>query len=74
MPDGFAIIVGGLTQNKVRSTRNAIPYLEGVPILRELVTLTANQSRDSSRFVFLRPVILEEDKLRGLKQLFKRSF
>ena len=73
MPDSFAIIVGGLTQNNVRSTRNAIPYVEGVPILRELGTVTANQSRDSSRFVFLRPVILEEDKLRGLKQLFKRS-
>ena len=73
VPDGYTIIVGGLTQKNVSSTLNAIPYLERVPILRELTSLAANNSRDSSLFVFLRPVILEEDKFRDLKQLSKRS-
>ncbi len=73
VPDGYTIIVGGLTQKNVSSTLNAIPYLERVPILRELTSLAANNSRDSSLFVFLRPVILEEDKFRDLKQLSKHS-
>ncbi len=73
VPDGYTIIVGGLTQKNVSSTLNGIPYLERIPIIRELTSLAANNTRDSSLFVFLRPVILEEDKFRDLKQLSKRS-
>jgi general secretion pathway protein D len=73
VPDGYTIIVGGLTQKNVSSTLNGIPYLERIPIIRALTSLASNNTRDSSLFVFLRPVILEEDQFRDLKQLSKRS-
>ncbi len=73
VPDGYTIIVGGLTQKNVSSTLNGIPYLERIPVIRALTSLAANNTRDSSLFVFLRPVILEEDKFRDLKHLSKRS-
>ena len=73
VPDGYTIIVGGLTQKNVSSTLNGIPYLERIPVIRLLTSLATNSTRDSSLFVFLRPVILEEDRFRDLKQLSKRS-
>ncbi|MEQ1831127.1 MAG: hypothetical protein ABL921_34595, partial [Pirellula sp.] len=73
VPDGYTIIVGGLTQKNASSTLNGIPIIERIPILRVLTSLATNSNRDSSLFVFLRPVILEEDKFRDLKHLSKRS-
>jgi type II secretory pathway component GspD/PulD (secretin) len=73
VPDGYTIIVGGLTQKNVSTSFNGIPYLERIPIVRELSSLTANTSRDNSLFVFLRPIILEEDRFRDLKFLSKRA-
>lgn len=73
VPDGYTIIVGGLTQKNVSSSLNGIPYLERIPIIRDITSLTTNSNRDNSLFVFLRPIILEEDKFRDLKFLSKRS-
>jgi general secretion pathway protein D len=73
VPDGYTIIVGGLTQKNISSSLNGIPYLERIPLIRELSSLTTKNGRDNSLFVFLRPVILEEDKFRDLKFLSKRA-
>ena len=62
-----------ITQKNVSSSLNGIPYLERIPLLRELSSLTTNSGRDNSLFVFLRPIILEEDKFRDLKFLSKRA-
>ncbi|MFO0448638.1 MAG: secretin N-terminal domain-containing protein [Pseudomonadota bacterium] len=73
VPDGYTIIVGGLTQKNLSNSINGIPYLEKIPILRELSSLSSSSLRDNSLFVFLRPVILEEDKFRDLRQLSRHS-
>ena len=73
VPDGYTIIVGGLTQKNVSSTFNGIPYLERIPIIRQLSSLSIDNTRDNSLFIFLRPVILEEDRFRDLKQLSRHS-
>jgi type II secretory pathway component GspD/PulD (secretin) len=73
VPDGYTIIVGGLTQKNVSQTLNGIPYLEKIPVIRELSSLTTDNRRDNSLFVFLRPIILEEDKFRDLRDLSRRA-
>ncbi len=73
VPDGYTIIVGGLTQKNISSSLNGIPYLERIPLIRELSSLTTRSGRDNSLFVFLRPIILEEDKFRDLKFLSRRA-
>ncbi|MFN8741016.1 MAG: secretin N-terminal domain-containing protein [Pirellula sp.] len=73
VPDGYTIIVGGLTQKSATNSLNGIPFLERIPIIRELSSLSSTSSRDNSLFVFLRPIILEEDKFRDLRDLSRRS-
>ncbi|MCU0718144.1 MAG: hypothetical protein MUC83_00455 [Pirellula sp.] len=73
VPDGYTIIVGGLTQKSATSSLNGIPFLENIPIIRELSSLSTSNARDNSLFVFLRPIILEEDKFRDLRDLSRRS-
>jgi general secretion pathway protein D len=73
VPDGYTIIVGGLTQKSSTNSLSGIPYLEKIPIIRELSSLSSSNSRDNSLFVFLRPIILEEDKFRDLRYLSRRS-
>jgi len=73
VPDGYTIIVGGLTQKNVTSALSGIPILENIPIVRDLTSLTSKSNRDNSLFVFLRPIILEEDQFRDLRTLSKHA-
>jgi len=73
IPDGHTIIVGGLTRSNHAVTVDSIPYIEQIPLLRHLLSKTSNQSSGSSLFVFLRPVILRDDKFRELKYLSERD-
>ncbi len=73
VPDGYTIVVGGLTQKNLSTTVNGIPYLERIPVLKQLSSMTTNSNRDNTLFVFLRPIILEEDRFRDLKFLTKRA-
>lgn len=72
VPDGYTIIVGGLTQKNVVNDYKGIPYLERIPVIRELTGLTASSHKDNALFIFLRPVILEDDKFRDLRDLSRR--
>lgn len=73
VPDGYTIIVGGLTQKNVVNDYKGIPYLEKIPVIRQLTGLTANRMKDNALFVFLRPIILEDDKFRDLRNVSRRS-
>ena len=73
IPDGHTIIVGGLTRSNNAVTIDSIPYIENIPLLRHLLSKTDSQSSGSSLFVFLRPVILRDDKFRDLKYLSERD-
>ena len=69
IPDGHTVIVGGLNQQSVRRTNEGVPFLEKIPLIRLLGGNETDMSSSSSLFVFLRPVILRDDKFRKLRAL-----
>ncbi|MEM8736892.1 MAG: secretin N-terminal domain-containing protein [Planctomycetota bacterium] len=71
IPDGFTIIVGGLTRRDESEIISKVPILGDVPLLGELFKQTSRDSNKSTLFVFLRPTILADDDfadLRGLSE------
>lgn len=73
VPDGYTLIVGGLTNKNNSVTRNGVPFLENIPILRDLTSLQTSSNDQTTLFVFLRPTILKDDKFRDLKYLSDRD-
>lgn len=69
VPDGYTVIVGGLTSKNDNVEYRGLPWLEKVPVIRELTGHTTNNWAETSLFVFLRPVILRDDKFKDLKYL-----
>ncbi|WP_436717713.1 secretin N-terminal domain-containing protein [Roseiconus lacunae] len=69
VPDGYTIIVGGLTSKNQSYEIDTIPWLERIPVVRDLASLQQNSSNQTSLFVFLKPVILREDKFKDLRYL-----
>lgn len=69
IPDGFTVIVGGLTSKNMAYQIRGIPILEKIPILRELSSIQTDDNQSTSLFVFLKPVILREDRFKDLKYL-----
>ena len=73
IPDGHTIIVGGLNRQNTSWDRNGIPVLERIPILRELTGVENDSKSRTTLFVFLRPVILRDDKFRDLQYLSDKA-
>ena len=72
VPDGHTVIVGGLRRTSSTKTIRSVPLLGEIPILKHLFS---NESLDDSEltlFVFIRPVILRDDKFADLKYLSER--
>lgn len=72
VPDGHTVIVGGLRRTSNTKTIRAVPLLGEIPILKHLFS---NESLDDSEltlFVFIRPVILRDDKFADLKYVSER--
>jgi general secretion pathway protein D len=67
IPDGYTVIVGGLTRRNESQSREGIPFLEKIPIVRFFASVQTATKSQSTLFVFLRPVILQDDKFRDLK-------
>jgi type II secretory pathway component GspD/PulD (secretin) len=67
IPDGYTIVVGGLTTSDSTKGKSYIPFLGELPILEYLFSSRKNTSSDSTLFVFIRPTILRDDKFRDLK-------
>ena len=63
VPDGYTVIVGGLTSKNESHEIDTIPWLELIPIVRDLSSLQTDNWQQTSLFVFLKPVILREDKV-----------
>jgi general secretion pathway protein D len=69
IPNGNTIVVGGLTRENYSEVVDRVPLLGSIPGLEYLFS---NRSRDTSRgtlFVFIRAVILRDDKFENLKVL-----
>jgi general secretion pathway protein D len=69
IPDGSTIIVGGLNRKNFSKTVDAVPLLGEVPILGYLFGNRANTDSTTTLFVFIRPIILRDDKFADLKFL-----
>jgi len=73
VPDGYAVIVGGLTRKDFSRQISKIPLLGDVPILKFLFSSFKDTDTKSRLYVFIRPVILRDDKFEDLKFLSERD-
>ncbi|MFN3166635.1 MAG: secretin N-terminal domain-containing protein [Phycisphaeraceae bacterium] len=69
IPDGHTIVVGGLTREIDSETIQRIPLLGQIPIVEYAFSQRNTTKRQITVFVFLRPVILRDDKFADLKLL-----
>ena len=73
VPDGYTVVVGGLTRKNYSVTRDTVPFIDNIPLVRELVATQTKAQSQTTLFVFLKPVILRDDKFRDLKFLSDRD-
>jgi general secretion pathway protein D len=73
MPNGSAVIVGGLKRKDVTQKSSKVPWLGDIPGLGRLFGLNSDTNKESTLFVFIRPVILRDDKFEDLKYLSDRD-
>lgn len=73
IPDGHTVIVGGLNRGNRSYDYTGLPLIEKVPLLRAATGLTTTGRSCTSMFIFIRPIILREDKFRDLKFLSGRD-
>jgi general secretion pathway protein D len=73
IPDGSTIIIGGLDASNFSETTNTIPILGEIPVIKWFFGTTNKNRDDSTLFVFIRPVILRDDRFQDLKYLSERD-
>ena len=69
IPDGHTIVVGGINRLDTSNTITAIPFLGEIPIIEHLFRSEDSSHREQTLFVFIRPVILRDDRFGDLKYL-----
>jgi general secretion pathway protein D len=69
IPDGQTVIVGGLKRSDEGDSFTGVPWLEKVPVLRELTSLRTQERGTTSFFLFIRPQILRDSEFRDLEFL-----
>jgi general secretion pathway protein D len=69
IPDGYTVIVGGLNRHELEAGRTGLPFLDKIPILKYLASTENDNKKNTSLFVFLKPIILRDDKFKDLKYL-----
>jgi type II secretory pathway component GspD/PulD (secretin) len=61
--------VGGLSRERMADDYDGIPFLERLPLLNRLSSLETKTSERSHLFVFIKPIILRDDKFEDLRFL-----
>ena len=69
IPDGKTVVVGGLKRSSEGDSFTGVPWLEKIPVVRELTSLRSEELSTTSFFVFLRPRILRDSQFRDLRFL-----
>jgi type II secretory pathway component GspD/PulD (secretin) len=69
IPDGKTVIVGGLKRTNDGESFTGVPWLEKIPVIRELSSLRTAEQSTTSFFLFIRPTILRDSQFRDLKFL-----
>ncbi len=73
IPDGSTVVVGGLNRRNFSQTKDAVPILGQLPVLEYLFSSRTTNDANTTLFVFIRPVILRDDKFEDLKFLSERD-
>ncbi len=73
IPDGNAVIVGGLNRKDSSETKTKIPFFGDIPGLEYLASSRSQNSSESTLFIFIRPIILRDDQFEDLKYLSSRD-
>ena len=69
IPDGKTVVVGGLKRGSASETFSGVPWIEKIPVLRELTSKTSAEDKCTSFFLFIRPKILRDSQFRDLQYL-----
>jgi len=69
VPDGYTVVVGGLTREDTGETVSKIPLLGDIPLIKHLFRSITDNKAHSTLYVFIRPVVLRDDRFEDLKYL-----
>jgi general secretion pathway protein D len=69
IPDGYTIIVGGLTREDSSESVDRVPLLGQIPVLEYLFSNRSRSTKQQTLFVFIQATILRDDEFSGLKML-----
>jgi general secretion pathway protein D len=72
-PDGHTIVVGGLTRENLTETIDRVPLLGSIPGLEYLFSFRTKTTNKTTLFVFIRAIILRDDKFRDLKVISREA-
>lgn len=67
IPDGKTVVVGGLKRNGTEDSFRGVPWIEKVPVLRDLTGRTTESKTTTSFFLFIRPLILRDSRFGDLQ-------
>lgn len=67
VPDGYAVVTGGLEVRNESDTVSELPLVGRIPILGVLFQSSSKKKNSTRIFAFLRPVILRDDEFAALK-------
>ncbi|MEL7499548.1 MAG: secretin N-terminal domain-containing protein [Planctomycetota bacterium] len=73
IPDGHTVIVGGLSRRRSANEHVGIPLVERIPIFRHLTSSQTNDEEFQRFFVFIKPVILRDDKFQDLRYISEKE-
>ena len=73
IPDGQTVIVGGLKRDGETDSFAGVPWLEKIPVIRQLSSRTTEQVTTTSFFLFIRPLILRDSRFGDLKFVSNRA-
>jgi len=73
VPDGHTIIVGGLNRRTGSDDYTGFPFFDRIPLLKYVGGSETQAKTSSSMFVFIKPIILRDDRFKDLKFLSRRD-
>jgi general secretion pathway protein D len=67
IPDGKTVIVGGLKRVNNTYEFSGIPWLEKIPVIRNLSSRTDKSQSTLSFFLFIRPLVMRDSRFQDLR-------
>jgi len=74
VPDGFAVVVGGLEIERESTSKSQVPFLGDMPLIGALFGNRTDDENRSRFFVFLRCTVERSQSLEALRYLGEKDF